>query len=502
MNANKIQLKFLVLLQVGYLLVMVLGGVQKTGWSWNGVQAQNTTNTGTLYVSSGTTLFTGGDFTTNAGATTEDPGIIELDGNWTNNGTFTSGTGSVIFSGATPQTITKPGVESYYQLTINNTSTGVTLNDDVQVTNALTLTDGIVTSTATNLLTLTSGATSTSGSVASFVHGPMRKIGNQAFVFPIGDSTVWARLGITAPTLATTEYTAQYFDTVHVDQTVIAPLVNVSNIEYWILDQAVNNDDVQITLYWEDSVRSRIDDCSADLGVARYNGTDWVDEGQSAIACGLIGNVSSNVVVNYSPFTLRSKSAAINPLPIELLYFDAVLLDNQTVSVDWTTVSEINNDFFTVERSKNGVDFEALGTVPGPVGGNSNTLLNYNFIDGEPFTGISYYRLKQTDYDGTFTYSPIAIINIDVLNLLQLYPVPALNNITALLFSAEQTQMSIRVYDMLGRAVLDREYAVEEGENKISIDLSSMAAGVYVFRVATQSGLYQVQTEFIIGATK
>lgn len=501
MASIRIKLLLFVAVELIYFFVIILGEVQEKGWRWSVVQAQNTTNTGILYVSAGTNLFAGGDFTNNAGATTEDQGTMELDGNWTNNGTFTAGTGSVIFSGASQQSITKPGVESYYQLTINNTSTGVVLNDDVEVTNSLTLTDGIITTTSTNLLTLTNAATSTSGSSASYVDGPMRKIGNQVFVFPLGDNTFWARLGITAPTLATTEYTAQYFDATYTDLTVLSPLNNVSSIEYWTLDQAINNDDVQVSLYWEDSVRSKINNCvNTDLGVARYNGADWVDESRSAITCGVQGNITSPTIVNYSPFTFSSKSTANNPLPIELLYFDAVLLNNQTVSVLWTTLVEINNDFFSVERSANGLDFEVLGMIPGS--GNSNALLNYGLLDGEPLTGVSYYRLKQTDYDGSYTYSPIVAINLEGINLINVYPIPAVGSAMAVVFSSFETNLSVRVIDLLGRSTLDLNVALREGKNEIPLDLSDLASGMYILSLETKSGLYRIDRDFIIGAVE
>ena len=472
------------------LLLIITGGMKETS-------AQEVSNTAALYVSSGTTLFVGGNFTNKAGATTEDQGTLELDGNWINNGTFTAGTGSVVFSGSSPQSITKPGLESYYRLTINNTSTGVTLNDDVEVTNSLTLTDGVVTTSSTNLLTLTNGATSTSGSAASFVDGPIRKIGSQAFVFPLGDNIIWSRLGISAPTLANTAYTAQYFDAGYTDLSVIAPLVNVSNIEYWTLDQAINNDDVQVTLHWEDSIRSKINNCvSTDLGVARYNGTDWVDEGQSAIACGVQGDVSSNVVANYSPFTLRSKSTAQNPLPIELLYFNAVLLNNQMVSVEWTTVVELNNDFFTVERSSNGVDFEIVATIPGA--GNSNVELNYSFLDDEPLKGVSYYRLEQTDYDGSYTYSPIAVINREDISLVTMYPIPAVGSLTLLVHSSLETNMRVEIIDIIGRKVLKSEIALQEGGNEFFLDISDITSGMYLLNLTTKSGQYNIQKEFVV----
>lgn len=91
-------------------------------------------------------------------------------------------------------------------------------------------------------------------------------------------------------------------------------------------------------------------------------------------------------------------------LPIELLNFNAQLR-NGNVLLTWATASEVNNDFFTIQRSKNGWDFSDLEQVDGA--GNSNSLLNYNTIDENPIFGMSYYRLKQTDNDGSFSYSDI-----------------------------------------------------------------------------------------------
>ncbi len=90
------------------------------------------------------------------------------------------------------------------------------------------------------------------------------------------------------------------------------------------------------------------------------------------------------------------------PLPISLLEFNGKF-NNGIVDLYWNTASEINNDYFTIERSKNGYDFSKISNVKGA--GNSNTTLNYTAIDNSPFKGVSYYRLKQTDFDGGYSYS-------------------------------------------------------------------------------------------------
>ena len=91
-------------------------------------------------------------------------------------------------------------------------------------------------------------------------------------------------------------------------------------------------------------------------------------------------------------------------LPIELIEFKAELKNN-IIEINWITATEINNDFFTIERSSDGILFESVITKKGA--GSSTKAINYSSLDDKPLNGISYYRLKQTDFDGSFTYSNI-----------------------------------------------------------------------------------------------
>src|SRR6185436_3568977 len=93
--------------------------------------------------------------------------------------------------------------------------------------------------------------------------------------------------------------------------------------------------------------------------------------------------------------------------PIELIYFDAKLAEGH-VELSWATATELNNDFFTVERSADGTHFEEVLRKPGA--GNSTVTLYYSDFDEMPLHGYSYYRLKQTDYDGHYTYSEIKTV--------------------------------------------------------------------------------------------
>lgn len=115
-------------------------------------------------------------------------------------------------------------------------------------------------------------------------------------------------------------------------------------------------------------------------------------------------------------------------LPIKLLSFNATFYNNHVV-LDWSTASEIDNDYFTIEISSDGVNFEILNIVNGA--GNSNSVLNYETIDNNPLEGTSYYRLKQTDYDGKFEYSSLVAVKVHkevISQAMNVYPNPVLNN--------------------------------------------------------------------------
>jgi hypothetical protein len=135
------------------------------------------------------------------------------------------------------------------------------------------------------------------------------------------------------------------------------------------------------------------------------------------------------------------------PLPIKLLSFNAKK-NSSLVDVNWTTSTEINNDFFTVEKSKDGILFEIVGVVEGA--GNSYTQKNYQLFDDNPYSGVSYYRLKQTDTDGNYSYSNIVSINFNNDDdIISFYPNPADNSLH---YNIAPSQ--IEIFDLAGKLVL------------------------------------------------
>lgn len=192
-------------------------------------------------------------------------------------------------------------------------------------------------------------------------------------------------------------------------------------------------------------------------------------------------NTSNQTVENIStttsgfrPFWSLVDNAT--PLPIELLTFNATLIEGNIVKLEWQTATEINNDYFTIARSDNGINFANLFNVDGK--GNSNNLEYYTINDENPLNGISYYRLKQTDFNGNFTFSKI--VPIEILyprNSIKIYPNPS----TGILFVKGANIQKIEVTTIDGKSILLNYNFSKNG----IIHLANQSNGVYIVKVTT-----------------
>ena len=419
----------------------------------------------------------------------------------TNCGTLTGNTSTVNCNSTTQaqnQYFSGSGTFNLSSLTVNNTFATLptlTLDKDVSVTGALTLTSGITYTTLVNILNLTNTATSTSGLVTSYVSGPMTKAGTTAFVFPVGKNGFWRRIAIGAPSVSTT-FRAEYFRSAYVNTvSLTAPLYNVSTIEYWVLDQAVGLGNALVTLYWENAGTSGITNC-ADLTVAHWNGASWDEKpGTATGVCAGAGTgsvVTNAVVTTFSPFTFGSKLAAVNPLPIELINFTATPC-NKDVCLDWSTATETNNNYFTIEKTKDGSNFSSVGTVNGA--GNSTSVLNYSSVDNAPYEGVSYYRLKQTDFNGAFTYSGLQMVDFNASYdfSFNVYPNPnSGDNINIAITSDQGKEVLVVLYDISGKETYSKVIVTaNNGDTVYAIDPDhKLAPGIYMITASSQQNIY------------
>jgi len=159
-------------------------------------------------------------------------------------------------------------------------------------------------------------------------------------------------------------------------------------------------------------------------------------------------------------------------LPITLVSFTGKELTPTSNFLKWTTSSEINNDYFTIERSVDALNFEPISTIKGA--GNSNITLFYDFIDHQPQKGNNYYRLKQTDFNGDFSYSEIIVIKNEEKNIAVFY----YNN---LLKVSTKESVQLQILDITGRMVFENK------SNNETVDLSFLSQGIYIYRIAYQN---------------
>lgn len=168
------------------------------------------------------------------------------------------------------------------------------------------------------------------------------------------------------------------------------------------------------------------------------------------------------------------------PLPIELLNFDGIA-KNGMIELHWRTATEINNDYFTVEKSLDGINFSIIGKVNAI---NSNNISSYQLNDIKPKKGTNYYKLKQTDFDGSFKYSEI--ITVEFYNSIDfsVYPNP-LNNGSSLLIALDKTyasRMELTIYDANGKNVFNKTIEAMD-QSDIKIENLNLSTGIYIVRI-------------------
>ncbi|MFT4661515.1 MAG: hypothetical protein ACI8XB_001792 [Patiriisocius sp.] len=195
----------------------------------------------------------------------------------------------------------------------------------------------------------------------------------------------------------------------------------------------------------------------------------------------------STSITNNLKFTLGKIDLSHHPIPIELINFNAHVLDNRTIKLEWQTQIEINIDYFAIELSLNGYDWQEISRINGA--GDSWSLLSYSATDDKPFSGISYYRLKQTDFDGEYEYSQIRSINLKRLedSFIEIYPNPVINQLTIIGNDTELKEITI--YTILGQDVTLLTRKIVKNDSKLILDLSNLNSGNYLLKTKTTLNL-------------
>jgi hypothetical protein len=422
--------------------------------------------------------------------------IINLGGNWTNWGTagFNEATSTVNFNGAALQTLTTPGGENFTNLGVNNSGTGIQLENNVTVATDLVMTQGNIDLNTGNVMTLglsvansgtlayTAGVMLNTGSFTRWFKAVTVADGSVTGLFPMGTAANSRSFFVTAPSVSPT--TGGTITVAHIDA---ASSTSVSFADGASTVAKIDN------LHWVLTTGNGLAGGTFDLEI---QGTGFgiigsITDLRVTLVGGVVGVAGVNAGTTTTPqinrtgltvanlsntFYVGSVNAINSPLPITLVSFTATVI-NKEVALNWETSSEINNDYFTVQRSKDGATWDNLQQIAGS--GNSSGNSTYTANDLAPYSGLSYYRLQQTDLDGKQTYSFICAVRLqNTFADITIFPNPATSTIVIAFPAAGNYE--VRILNSVGQ--LMNSPMLSSGGNLV-LNVSNMEAGIYFINI-------------------
>lgn len=422
---------------------------------------------------------------------------INIAGNWTNRATagFTESTSTVHFNGSALQTISTPGGENFANLVIDNSGGGIQLAANATVATTLNMTQGNIdlnnnimtlgTSTAnTGTLVRTIGTMTNTGSFRRWFNTAKIASGAIAGLFPVGTNTDYRPLSISNPTTGpatggtiTISYTDANTNSV----------VSFPDAPFTVV--------IRKDLNWNIATGNGLSGGSYDLSV---QGTGFGTIGsltdlRLTLANSVIGTTGANSGSISNPTITRTALAFANltnsffvgsinlnntTLPVNYISFTAVE-ENGAIKLDWKTSAELNNDHFTAQRSVDGTKWEDLQTIDGS--GNTNSVSSYTVYDQNPLSGISYYRIKQTDMDGRQSYSMIRTIDLNRTTI-NVYPNPATDYI---IVSGKTTgKINVLLFNSSGQRM---NIPMTGNDSKSTLYVSTLVPGIYFIQISQGS---------------
>ncbi len=418
---------------------------------------------------------------------------------------------TLTYDGTSAQEIAKEslpggGTDAFnYTNVVLDNATGFALTDTMFVTENLDLTNGIITTTSTNILIIGDSATITGGNASNYIDGPMIKEGRtngDQFVFPIGDGSLYAPMEITKISSSGSEYMAQYFgDPPPFGTSIAADVDNISGYQYWELSKIAGSDDVEIKLHWMDAAANGINNLDSLIVVGLNVSNIWENFGNGGTTggtgSGISGSISSTdgdpPPFGVTKFTIgeTSPDEGSRVLPVELMNFRANK-KGEKVYLNWQTASEINTRHFEVERSFDGINFERIGIIHSK--GDSEIIQNYSVIDAVPNMGSNYYRLKIVDFDGYYEYSRMREMSFEQNRKLKIYPNPVNEQLHIQGDNSLNEEGVFEVFNTTGQRIYVGKYIFIHGRLKISIDeINAHAPGTYFIRITTSIGSHQLR---------
>lgn len=438
--------------------------------------------------------------------------------------TFDNGGGNskIALEGTSQQLISGSfvGTNAFNELEVDNTvgltiinnadaSRGIAAGGDVDIQKSLLFSNGIITTDATNQLRLLNLATADNYSSTRYVNGPLiRQLAPvvQSFPFPVGTSTRYGLMEIASPAsyAGVKNFTVQYFNSIPPNDvfnlTAAATTAGVdkaSGNEYWNVD-AVSPASSRVRLYWD--ALSDVQSTISNLRILFWNGAAWdllptVTAPSGTVTSGSM--VSGPLTYSNRDITFGTLNATATPLPVELTDFTGKRVQG-VHHLMWITRSELNNDYFEIQRSLDGESFVTIGRREGR--GTTNETTDYTFVDEMPLLGNNYYRLKQVDFDGTTSYSWVVVVNNpDGRGQFNMWfypnPVRSGSELNVKLAKDNADAALLVIHDLLGREIYSSIVRTTTFE-EVKVILPEVVPGVYL--VEFRQGLRKVVKRLVV----
>lgn len=460
------------------------------------------------------------DLTITDGTMTLNAGPFNIGGNWKRQGAtsaFVPKIYRVVFdkTGAGNQTIecTNNGNrETYYELEISPATVNVQslANTDVSVTNQLVFTSGLYVTGAREIYVTNPSATAITGhSLTGYVWGFLkRKIGTGliSYDFPVGDDPSihgYELLNLNYTTTPGANFTVKSnfnsWPAAIPNGPVSSECVYANYSLFPAFDHGywtMNNDSGSATGIYTMTLFNRSYTNSAgslmwSIMKSPTAAFTWSLNG----VCDPSSLPSATKRLNMSGFSDFATVQFNSPLPVELISFDAIKINDNDVLAKWETASELNNDFFILESAtqnqlQNGDGWQAIAQIDGA--GTTTTNQYYNFTDTRPGKkGLYYYRLKQVDFDGQSSYSDTRVVSFTSgksIVIIGVIPNP-FTQVPAFAFDARRDgQIQITITDAIGQSISHSAYSALEGFNKVELNaFEKLSAGIYFLTVESDN---------------
>lgn len=459
-------------------------------------------------------------------------------GDWTNNGTFTYSTSTINFNGTSNQTLT--GATQFYNLTFNNTNTttyiGETFANDMTVRHTLTFSatnKGLTNLNGYSLIVGVSGAVAGSiaypnsggstASIAGWAYGgtftrwinsgstialPAAGSISTAGFFPVGSAPgggngalggnfepFWFATSsnvTTANTLSVTQgSTVNYYTSItsYLDASWNKTVVAVSKANWTLANGGItlNTANTGEVMFGGDAFQTFVD---ADVNAS--NATSTV---ATYVAPSNFYGAAVDLEVERTGLTMAQAAAtwyigtintSLSPLPVNLTSFTADC-DNYYAILHWTTASESNNSYFTLERTQDGDNYETVATVKGA--GTTSSTTNYTAVDNNPLLGNSYYRLSQTDMDGTMRHIGTVVFtpceNEETINAFA----SSGKTINIQINTLNQASYQVNLVNDMGQVVYSTSKNTSIGLNEYKLQ-TQVANGIYFLQIIGNNKVY------------